>query len=248
MPLDPQDLRERVSRHARWYHRMELAPGVVTPGVHDPRAVLQELDALGLPPSAGGLRALDVGCRDGFFAFELERRGAAVVGLDYAEPTVTGFSIAAAALGSRVEYRIDNVYDLSPQRHGLFDLILFLGVLYHLRNPVLALDRVRAVARPDAIVFVETQISSHPAVSGLELPVWEFLPRASLRGDASNKWAPNVAGLTRVLEECQLEVQGVATSSERAVVKARAVMDPRLEYFRELDAGTRIWGRRRPPD
>jgi tRNA (mo5U34)-methyltransferase len=239
---DLDTLRARVAGHANWYHRIKLAPGLVTPGVHDSQSALRMLDGLGLPPDCGGLRVLDVGCRDGFFAFELERRGATVVGLDYADPKVTGFSIAAEILGSQVEYLVDNVYDLSPERHGLFDLVLFLGVLYHVRNPILALDCLRSVTKPGALVFVETQICSEAAVGSLELPLWQFFPRDSLYGDATNKWAPNLAGLTSALEECQFEILEVVRGGDRAAVRARGITDNRLEYFRRVDAGTRMWG------
>src|SRR5688572_29489501 len=119
MAIDLKTLRDRVASHPVWYHRIELAPGLVTPGVSDPQVGLRTLDAMGLPRDCAGMRVLDIGCRDGFFSFEMERRKARVVGLDYADPTVTGFSIAAEALGSHVEYRVENVYDLSPERHGL---------------------------------------------------------------------------------------------------------------------------------
>jgi tRNA (mo5U34)-methyltransferase len=243
MAVDLKTLRDRVAHHPNWYHRIELAPGLVTPGVSDPEIGLRTLDALGLPRDCAGLRVLDVGCRDGFFAFEMERRKARVVGLDYADPTVTGFSIAAEALGSHVEYRVENVYDLSPQRHGLFDLVLFLGVLYHLRNPILALDRVRSVTPAGALVFVETHICSEAAVHGLDLPLWQFFPRDSLYGDGTSKWAPNVPGLERALEECQFEVLEVVKGTDRAMVRARSIVDRRLEYYRKMDTDAGSWNR-----
>lgn len=237
-----ENLRARVAGHPNWYHRIELGPGWVTPGQHDSRNALLALDQLGLPPVCTGLRVLDIGCRDGFFAFALEGRGARVVGLDYAGPEVTGFSIAAEALGSRVEYRVENVYDLDPDRHGLFEIVLFLGVLYHLRNPMLAVDRVRGVTRPGGLVFVETQIAPEAAAPGAEVPAWRYFPRGSLHGDETNKWAPNVAGLRALLEDCQLLVEEVTVMGDRALVRARGVTDRRLEYYRKLDAGARIWG------
>ena len=249
MVVDLEGVRARVDGHRNWYHRIELAPGLVTPGVHNSGAALRQLDALGLPVDCAGLRALDIGCRDGFFSFELERRGANVVGIDYADPTLTGFSIAAEALGSRVDYRVQNVYDLNPERDGLFEIVLFLGVLYHLRNPILALDRVRSMTAPGAMVFVETQVSTEPAIADVDLPVWQFFPRDSFRGDATNKWAPNLKGLTGVLEECQLEVLQVSTENDRAAARARPVYDKRLDDYRRLDSGTGLWGRRgRPRD
>jgi len=240
-PASPEAVRSLIARHATWYHRIELAPGIVTPGIHDSPDLLRRLDALGLPRDGSGCRVLDVGCRDGFFAFEMERRGARVVGIDYADPKATGFSIAAGLLGSDVEYRVDNVYDLRPRTHGLFDLVLFLGVLYHLRHPMLALDRIRSVARPGALLFVETVTGE--ALRTSETPVWEFLPHDTLAGDWTNKWAPNLAGLLRVIEECEFRILASATTADRAVVMAEAVVDVRLAYYRRLDASTGLLGR-----
>ena len=117
-PLDSDALRRRIAEHSRWYHRITLAPGVVTPGVQDSAGVLAHLDQLGLPADCSGLSVLDIGVRDGFFAFELERRGAEVTGIDIMPPTETGFAIAAEILGSGVKYLVGNVYDLAPERLG----------------------------------------------------------------------------------------------------------------------------------
>lgn len=240
--LDSTALQEQIAQHRHWYHRIQLAPGVVTPGTHGSQDALGVIDRLGLPADARGLRVLDIGCRDGFFAFELERRGADVTGVDYAPPHATGFAIASRLLGSRVRYEVANVYDLTPERFGLFDLVLFLGVLYHLRNPMLALDRVRSVARPGATIFVETQVATAPPVAALDEPVWQFFPRATLHGDATNKWAPNASGLVRALEECQIQVEQLLPPSrnggDRAWARGRAVTESDLEYYRQLDSGS----------
>ena len=245
--MDRPSLAREVASHAGWYHRIELAPGLVTPGTHDSTAGLARLDALGLPRSCRGLRVLDVGCRDGFYAFELERRGAEVVGLDYADPEVTGFSIAARALGSRVRYVVANVYDLEPAAHGRFDLVLFLGVLYHLRNPMLALDRVRGVLETGGTLFAETQLTTRRAQARSREPVWEFLPGGSLRGDGTNKWAPNLAGLEAVVEECLFRVERTLAEGDRAYLRAVAVEEPRRAFFRALDAARGWWGRKPVP-
>jgi tRNA (mo5U34)-methyltransferase len=238
MPTDPDAIRSRIAQHAGWYHRIELAPGVTTPGVHDSSAALVQLDALGLPLDCTGLRVLDVGCRDGFFAFELERRGATVTALDHADPTATGFAIAAEVLGSKVAYVVDNVYNLTPKRHGVFDLVLFLGVLYHLRNPMLALDRVRGVVKAGALVWVETQIIPSPTLASLPEPIWQMFPRDTLHGDATNQWAPNLAGLRCALEECEFKVLRLEPRAHRAWAKAEAVVDAPLQFFRALDSAT----------
>lgn len=245
--MERQDLDRAVAAHPGWYHRIELAPGFVTPGTHDSAAGLARLDALGLPRSCAGLRALDVGCRDGFYAFELERRGAEVVGLDYADAEATGFSIAARALRSRVRYVVANVYDLDSAEHGRFDLVLFLGVLYHLRNPMLALDRIRGVLEPGGALFVETQLTTKHVQATSQEPVWEFLPGGSLRGDRTNKWAPNLAGLVAVVEECLFRVRRSEAEGDRAYLSAVAVEDEGLAFYRSLDSARGWWGRRPAP-
>ena len=150
---DPATIHSLIARRNHWYHRIELAPGIVTPGSSDSPSGLKVLDSLGLPADCTGLRILDIGCRDGYYAFEMEKRGAEVVGIDHVAPTRTGFHIASTILDSRVTYLVENVYDLSPHKHGHFDVVLFLGVLYHLRNPMLALDQVRSVLKLDGLAF-----------------------------------------------------------------------------------------------
>ena len=77
--LDVETARRRVAAHGRWFHEIEVAPGVITPGEDSNRLKLPLLDELGLPGDAHGLRVLDLGCSDGFFSFEMEKRGAQVV-------------------------------------------------------------------------------------------------------------------------------------------------------------------------
>jgi tRNA (mo5U34)-methyltransferase len=241
---DPSIIREMIATRTHWYHQIELGPGITTPGTHNSRLGLDYLDGLGLPADCSGKRVLDIGCMDGFFAFELERRGADVVGLDYASPDFTGFSIAARVLGSGVEHRTANVYDLTPDTFGTFDIVLFLGVLYHLRNPMLAFDRIREVITDGGLLFVETQLPTDPAVNDSDVPMWQYFPRSTLHQDGTNKWAPNPAGLRAVIEECEFEVLQTAVHGDRGYARARAITDGELQMFRRLDAGSDMWGKR----
>jgi len=156
------DLVDRVAAQ-RWYHTLELPGGVVTPGEYDLRAVAERLPW----PDLQGLRCLDVGSRDGFYAFEMERRGAAHVvsidlddpgGIDFPGPrppdaSIAGelaagnaaFELAREALGSAVERRHVSVYALRPD-DGRFDFAVLGTLLLHLRDPVGALMAVRGVA------------------------------------------------------------------------------------------------------
>ena len=244
---DTNEIRRLIDGYDAWYHCIEVAPGIVTPGIHDSRLELANLDLMELPRDLSGRRVLDVGCRDGFFSFEMEARGAEVVAIDYAPETHTGFTIVSKILGCRTPYLVENVYGLNPEEHGRFDVVLFLGVLYHLRNPLAALDRIRSVTKPGGFLFLETQLAKDSAVAGRDVPLWEFHPRDSLRDDGTNKWTPNFAALKAVVEEAEFTPLLGINRGDSAYVKARAVDDPELAHYKELDVSTGMWGTREVP-
>jgi tRNA (mo5U34)-methyltransferase len=192
------DLRQRVDA-LRWYHTIDLGNGVVTRGVDDTPLRLSRLD---LPASFAGQTVLDIGAWDGFFSFEAERRGAArVVAADHYSwhgggwGTKAGFELARAALGSKVEDVDIDVMDLSPERVGRFDVVFFLGVLYHLRHPLLALERIASVTR--RIVILETVVD----MVGIGRPAAAFYPGRELNNDPTNWWGPNVPALHAMLRD-----------------------------------------------
>jgi tRNA (mo5U34)-methyltransferase len=142
--LTADELRRAVAR-IRWFHTIDVGQGVVTPGVGGNTRTLRRL---GLPQRLDGLSVLDVGASDGFYSFEAERRGARrVLAVDTfcSWGTKEGFDLARRALRSRVEDKRIDLFDLSPGTVGVFDIVLFLGVLYHLRHPLLALERIFSV-------------------------------------------------------------------------------------------------------
>lgn len=193
--LDPAELRARAEA-LRWFHTMDLGRGVVTRGVIDCELRLRSLR---LPPLTGK-SVLDVGAWDGFFSFAAERRGAARVlatdSFSWSGPgwgTRAGFELARGVYGSRVEDLDIDVMDLSPDRVGRFDVVLFLGVLYHLRHPFLALERVASVTGERLVL--ETVID----FAGLSRPAMAFYPGRELNDDATNWWAPNLPGLRAML-------------------------------------------------
>jgi tRNA (mo5U34)-methyltransferase len=192
-----QDLKSRAAA-IRWYHTIDLGGGVVTSGVDDTPLRLERVQ---LPPSLNGLTVLDIGAWDGFFSFECERRGASrVVAADYYSwrgggwGTKAGFNLARQALGSRVEDIEIDVMDLSPERVGTFDVVLFLGVLYHLRHPFLALERISPLARRQLIV--ETVVD----MVGFDRPALAFYPARELNNDPTNWWGPNMPAMRGMLE------------------------------------------------
>src|SRR5580698_4510744 len=128
-----RQLREEMARLGR-YHSVELPDGTVLPGLLTVEQLRDRLSRHPIPADLTGKRVLDIGAWDGWFSFEMERRGAEVVAIDnWDNPR---FHEVRGLLKSRVEYRQMNVYDLSPAKLGQFDIVLFLGVLYHLKHPL----------------------------------------------------------------------------------------------------------------
>ena len=142
-----------------------------------------------IPADLTGKRALDIGAWDGWFTFELERRGAQVVAIDrWDNPR---FREMHAALGSHAEYRQMNVYDLDPAKLGRFDVVLFLGVLYHLKHPLLALERVCSVT--DDLAAVESFALTDRFLPGMQVEqhsLLRYFERDEFGGQFDNWFAP----------------------------------------------------------
>lgn len=218
-----------------WYHTLELAPGRVTEGWFDLRPHVRRY---GLPERMEGMRALDVGTWDGFWAFELERRGADVVALDIDDerdldwpprrrpkefPDFArgrGFALAREVLGSRVERVTCSIYDALPADLGTFDLILCGSVLIHLRDQLLALERIANLCNGTFISAEE-----YDRLSGLvPFPVSRY--RAD-REKAVVFWQPSArtwkrmmwsAGFDRVSERCRFTMKSRDGFSVRQLV------------------------------
>jgi tRNA (mo5U34)-methyltransferase len=191
-------LRQRVAARP-WFHTIDLGDGIVTPGCDNSPA---KIAYLGLPERLDGMSVLDIGAYDGFFSFECERRGAArVVAADHfcwtygGMATKEGFDLCKAALGSRVAEAFIPVEDISPERVGVFDLVLFLGVLYHAPDMVRYLRMVRSVCCGRVILETEVDAEDYPR------PAAVFYPGNSLNNDASNFWGPNTACVEAMLRE-----------------------------------------------
>jgi tRNA (mo5U34)-methyltransferase len=176
-----------------WWHSIELGDGRVTPGVRSVTELRQLYASFGLPSDLHGKRVLDIGCWDGFFSYEAERRGAEVVAIDYVNRP--NFFAAREALGARVVFHEMSVYEMSRDRLGVFDIVLMLGVLYHLQHPLLALQKVCEVTRDLAI------IESH-VIDGFvsaPFPIMRYYEADELGQADDNWWGPNVDCLGRML-------------------------------------------------
>jgi tRNA (mo5U34)-methyltransferase len=175
-----------------WWHSIDLGHGVVTPGVHTLAELQDNFRRFALPADLTGKRVLDIGCWDGFYSFEAERRGARVTSLDCWRPE--NFFKAKQALQSQAVFHELSVYEATKARLGAFDIVFFLGVLYHLRHPLLALERVCELTREFAVI--ESHVVDRLRAS--EDPVMEFYEFDELGGQYDNWWGPNVECLTRM--------------------------------------------------
>lgn len=186
-------IRQEVESEEYWFHKIDLGNGLVTPGWSDPRE--DKLPYYGLPEDLTGARVLDIGCAEGFFSFECERRGAAeVIAIDSFADSVRRFNICRTALGSKATAFLTNVYDLKESTFGTFDLVLFYGVLYHLRHPLLALEKILEVC--SGTMLLQTAIHEEPGLSAI--PMAKYHPRGMESGTADKPffdptvfWLPN---------------------------------------------------------
>jgi tRNA (mo5U34)-methyltransferase len=176
------------------YHSFRLPDGRLLRGAMSIEWQEERLASFGLPERLDGKRLLDIGPWDGYFTFEVERRGADVTAIDYVD--LDTFRELHRLFASRARYESLDVYELDPTRNGVFDIVLCLGVLYHLKHPLLALERICAVTREFCIVetFV---VDGETWQQGLRppLPFIEFYERAELGGQLDNWSGPTVGAV-----------------------------------------------------
>ncbi len=208
-PVYTRETRKQIDELSRlgWYHSLQLPDGRIIAGLQTLDQLRLRLAQFPIPEDLRGRRVLDIGAWDGWFSFEMERRGAEVLALDSAEHT--RFRVARELLGSRVEYRIGDICRLSPRELGRFDIVLFFGVLYHLKHPMLALETVCDLSTDMALV------ESYVTDDGADLaapPVMEFYETSELRGQFDNWVGPNtscVMAMCRAAGFARVEFQSV---------------------------------------
>lgn len=218
------EVERRIEELAPWFHNLHLPDGRQTAPDHplgDFPAYKWRRLAPHLPRDMSGWRALDVGCNAGFYAFELARRGADVTGIDVDGRYLRQARWAATRfrLPGRVRFRRRHVYELAEE-DAPYDLVLFLGVFYHLRYPLLALDLASRLVRrrlvfqsltmPGDEVLPSGRIEDRPlderdAFLEDGWPKMAFV-EGSFAGDPTNWWIPNLAAVEALLRSCGLEV------------------------------------------
>jgi tRNA (mo5U34)-methyltransferase len=210
-----QRLADQVHSRLR-YHSIELPDGSVLPGLQSIDHLRWRLDLFGLPRDLRGKRVLDVGAWDGWFSFECERRGAEVVAVDCV--AMDTFLEAKDLIGSKVEYLTLDVNELSARKLGTFDIVLFFGVLYHLRHPLLGLEK--AVELSTDLVLIESFVI--PAENRQIPSVMEFYERTELGGQVDNWCGPSPECLVSMCRSAGLaQVELMDITNQRASVICR---------------------------
>lgn len=222
--MNAEAIRSRVAEFPYWYHRIELAPGVVTPGFHlEPlwdhlRKILDQVDYR-------GKAVLDIASFDGMFAFEAEKRGAkTVIATDCLYRSFSNFLFCKEVLNSRaVPYynvspykltdRLDVYFDeqyVGQEEDRRFDIVQHFGLLYHLRDPMLSLSQARSALKVGGKIIIETDVVLDVNDSFM---LFNGLPNAArVRDNYSVWWAPTRACLIEMLESTFFKVDEASYS------------------------------------
>jgi tRNA (mo5U34)-methyltransferase len=206
--LTKDAIRERVAALGEWFHNMDLKGVETAPNhfLHDYPSNKFSRFAHAIPEDLSGRSVLDIGCNAGFYSIEMKRRGAArVLGIDSDPRYLAQARLAAEVLDAEIEFRDLSVYDLGCLEER-FDVVLFMGVFYHLRHPLLALDIIHEHAARDLLIFQTMQRGApgvFPVAADYDFfedehfdepgyPKLHFIEH-EYAGDWTNWWTPNAA-------------------------------------------------------
>lgn len=251
----PDELRERVARLGTWMYRFDLGGGVYTTlhdeyleDIHRTRAamIFPEIDRT-FEGRWAETTCLDGGCNEGYFAFEVAKRGAkAVVGFDAREINIEKAEFVRSVLGIRsVSFRVDDVLRVTPERYGSFDLTLCLGLLYHLEDPMGALRHLRAVTKELCVIDTEVVrpgahatldrgpkdgvVQTQDVIAVIAEPAWQWNPLLSVTGVSL---VPSTSALLTLLKHAGFrdvtQVQPSDESNERYRNFDRAIFFARV--------------------
>ncbi|MER9878022.1 TIGR04290 family methyltransferase [Mesorhizobium sp. M0118] len=215
------EIRRRIDALGPWFHNMELA-GIETAPDHflgNYPLIKWRKFANAIPADLSGKAVLDIGCNAGFYSIEMKRRGAGrVLGIDFDEAYLAQARFAAEVADCDIEFRQLSVYDVGAL-HERFDIVLFMGVLYHLRHPLLALDLIREHVARDLMIFQSMQRGStnvpaleqnyhfwtHDLFDRPEFPKLHFIEHR-YADDPTNWWIPNRACTEAMLRSAGFEI------------------------------------------
>ena len=219
--LTTEEIKQRVEELGQWFHNLDLR-GVQTAPDHflgDYPQTKWERFSASIPEDLTGKSVLDVGCNAGFYSLQMKRRGAErVVGIDTDEQYLAQARFAAKVRNAEIEFRNLSVYRVADLREQ-FDLVLFMGVLYHLRHPLLALELLHEYAVRDLLV-TQSLLRGSKETTNLpgDYPFWEqdafsddafprmYFVEKRFANDPTNWWIPNRACFEAMLRSTGFEI------------------------------------------
>ncbi|WP_312796462.1 TIGR04290 family methyltransferase [Tianweitania sp.] len=222
MPLSSSEIEGRIRELGPWFHNIDLQGQLTAPdhflGNYPRQKFRKFADAI--PADLTGKTVLDIGCNGGFYSLEMKRRGAErVLGVDFDEAYLAQARFVAEVEGADIEFRQLSVYDVGKLGEK-FDVVLFMGVLYHLRHPLLALDLIREHVADDLLVFQSMQRGSKDVAEVAENYPFEntklfddpAFPHMSFiehryADDPTNWWVPNRAGMEAMLRSAGFRIE-----------------------------------------
>lgn len=194
-------LTEQLLAERHWFHSVALADGTMTAGTK-PHDILRSEEAIVFRDDLTGKSVLDIGAWDGYFSFAAERRGAAsVLSTDHFSWSgpgwgdKAGYDLLHCALDSACASLDVDVFALDPQQLGQFDVVLFLGVLYHLKDPLGGLEKAAAMSRD--LLIIETETTHNYS----DEPLMRYYVGSEMNNDTTNYWAPNLACVQAMLKD-----------------------------------------------
>lgn len=252
--FDRAIIEKQIHQLGDWFHNIDLW-GVPTAPNHflgDFPNVKWRHIAGALPPDLSGAEVLDIGCNGGFYSLEMKRRGAArVLGIDVDDRYLKQARFAAQTLGLEIEFEKHSVYEVEAIE-GQFDYVFFMGVFYHLRYPLFALDQVVKKVRPEGRLVFQSMLRGSTELKqwAENYQFWEaeqfsdpaypsmYFVENSYANDQTNWWIPNRAAAEAVLRSSGLEIID-HPESETWICRPKHVLR-NGEYILELELGGRL--------
>jgi tRNA (mo5U34)-methyltransferase len=220
-----KDLALKLIQGKPWHHDFEILPGVRTHGSYDPARLWNELQ---LPSDMSGMSLADVGASNGYFSFQARQRGARVAAFDFRHKDNSGFGLVQYINGiTDIEHHQINVLDLTPEKFGQFDIVLALGLLYHVCDPYRALANCAALSRSRLLIesycidaVLPKQVASEPIMKFISDPD-RFPKQGQLNSDRSNFWGFTSVCLLRMVEDVNFTVVRKNVHRDRVFIDAK---------------------------
>jgi tRNA (mo5U34)-methyltransferase len=222
--MTPDEIQSGLAKLGWWYHNIDLGHGIWTnpsdPRAYDPQIRWRLIEPYVLA-TLDGKTVLDLGCACGYFSVMMKKRGARrVLGIDLVEGSINQAKFLADVYNVDVDFRVEDVYHFCLTNEEVFDYVLFLGLFYHLRHPLLVLDHVAAITRERLYFQSIVRGASHlealevkddyphdeqNVFENREFPKMFFIEKL-LNKDPTNWWVANGPGLEGILRSAGLEI------------------------------------------